>query len=319
MKIHSNRLMRDDGHAAEYVASPHVGGAIAPRFLVIHYTAGSSAAGTISWFRHPASHVSAHLVIGRDGAVTQMVPFNHEAWHAGQSRWGSVSGLNRHSIGIELDNPGRLIRSGGKWVSPLTRRIFPDSEVTVAPHKNDPPGTPPCGWHTYTPQQIEATLECGMALVRHYRLDDVLGHDDIAPGRKWDPGPDFPLESVRARLLGRDDDHPERYRTTARLYVRSGAGSDFPALPGTPLPLGSEVEVLARQGLWWQVDVVGEINGVMDIVGWCHSKYLEALPLMEALSVRPSRQAGQSLPIPNPPPSRGRGQTGASHGQTDHG
>jgi N-acetylmuramoyl-L-alanine amidase len=199
MKIHTHRLMRDDGHAAEYVASPHVGGAIAPRFLVIHYTAGSSAAGTISWFSHPASRVSAHLVIGRDGAVTQMVPFNHEAWHAGQSRWGSVSGLNRHSIGIELDNAGRLIRSGGNWVSPLTRRIFPDSEVTVAPHKNDPPGTPPCGWHAYTPQQIEAALECGTALVKHYRLADVLGHDDIAPGRKCDPARTSPWNrSVRA-------------------------------------------------------------------------------------------------------------------------
>jgi N-acetylmuramoyl-L-alanine amidase len=277
MKIRDHRLTRDDGQAGAYVASPHAGGAIRPRFLVIHYTAGSSAAGTISWFQSPASRVSAHLVIARDGTVTQMVPFNREAWHAGQSRWGSLSGLNHHSIGIELDNAGLLIRSGGKWVSPLTRRSYPDSEVTVAPHKNDPPGSAPSGWHAYTPEQIEATLACGMALVPYYGLADVLGHDDIAPGRKRDPGPDFPLESVRARLMGRGDDHPERYRTTARLYVRSGPGPDFTALPGTPLPHGTEVEVLAKNGLWWQVDVVGEVNGVMDIVGWSHSKYLEAL------------------------------------------
>jgi len=274
MKIRTHRLTRDDGHECAYVASPHVGGAITPRFLIIHYTAGSSAAGTISWFQSPASKVSAHLVIARDGAITQMVPFNREAWHAGQSRWGSLSGLNRHSIGIELDNAGQLIRSGGKWVSPLTRRSYPDSEVTIAPHKNDPPGTVPSGWHAYTPEQIEATLECGMALVKQYSLSDVLGHDDIAPGRKRDPGPDFPMESVRARLLGRGDDHPELYRTSGRLFVRSGAGPEFPALPGTPLPVGTEVEVLAKHGLWWQVDVVGEVNGVMDIVGWCHSKYL---------------------------------------------
>jgi len=277
MNIRNHRLTHDDGHAATFLASPHVGRSIAPRFLVIHYTAGSSAAGTISWFQSPASRVSAHLVIARDGTVTQLVPFNREAWHAGQSRWGSLSGLNHHSIGIELDNAGQLIRSGGKWVSPLTRRNFPDDEVTIAPHKNDPPGTPPSGWHAYSPEQIEATLECGLALVEHYALADVLGHDDISPGRKRDPGPDFPLESVRARLLGRGDDHPEHYRTTARLYVRSGAGADFPALPGTPLPVGTEVEVLAKQGLWWQVDVAGEVNGVMDIVGWSHSKYLEAV------------------------------------------
>ena len=275
MKIRTHRLTLDDGSALPYRPSPHVGTNIAPRFLVIHYTAGSSAAGTVAWFCSSASRVSAHLVIARDGSITQMVPFNREAWHAGQSRWGSLSGLNHHSIGIELDNAGCLIRSGGKWVSPLTRRSYPDSEVTVALHKNDPPGTQPSGWHAYTPEQIEATLECGMALLNHYGLADVLGHDDIAPGRKRDPGPDFPLDSVRARLLGRGDDHPERYRTTARLFVRSGAGPDFAALPGTPLPLGTEVEVLAKHGLWWQVDVVGEVNGVMDIVGWCHSKYLD--------------------------------------------
>lgn len=274
MQIRNHRLTLDDGHAVAYCASPNEGGNIAPRFLIIHYTAGSSAAGTIAWFQNPASRVSVHLVIARDGAVTQMVPFNREAWHAGQSRWGNLSGLNRYSIGIELDNAGCLIRSGGKWVSPLTRRSYPDSEVTVAVHKNDPPGTPPSGWHAYSPEQIEATLECGMALVKEYSLADVLGHDDIAPGRKRDPGPDFPMDSVRARLMGRADDHPERYRTTARLFVRSGAGPTFDALPGTPLPLDTEVEVLAKQGLWWQVDVVGEVNGVMDIVGWCHSKYL---------------------------------------------
>jgi N-acetylmuramoyl-L-alanine amidase len=277
MIIRTHRLTLDDGSALPYRPSPHVGTNIAPRFLVIHYTAGSSAAGTVAWFCSPASRVSAHLVIARDGTVTQMVPFNREAWHAGQSRWGSLSGLNRHSIGIELDNAGCLIRSGGKWVSPLTRRSYPDSEVAVAPHKNDPPGAAPSGWHAYTPEQIEATLACGLALVNHYGLDDVLGHDDIAPGRKRDPGPDFPLDSVRARLMGRGDDHPERYRTTARLFVRAGAGPDFAALPGTPLPLGTEVEVLAKHGLWWQVDVVGEVNGVMDIVGWSHSKYLEAI------------------------------------------
>lgn len=277
MKIHNHLLVRDDGQAARYAASPNTGGVISPRFLILHYTASSSAASTVAWFQNRESRVSAHLVIARDGTPTQLVPFNREAWHAGRSSWGSLSGLNRTSIGIELDNAGRLIRSGGKWVSPLTRRSYPDSEVTVATHKNDPPGTPPCGWHAYAPAQIESTLACGLALIKQYGLEDILGHEDIAPGRKCDPGPDFPMDSVRSRLQGRGDDHPERYRTTGRLFVRSGAGPGFPSLPGTPVPLGTEVEVLAKQGLWWQVDVVGEVNGVMDIVGWCHSKYLKAV------------------------------------------
>lgn len=274
MKVHNHRLIRDDAVAARFAVSPHTGGMIAPRFLVIHYTASSSAASTVAWFQHQDSRVSAHLVIARDGTPTQLVPFNRAAWHAGRSSWGSLKGLNRYSIGVELDNAGRLLRSGGKWISPLTRRSYPDSEVTLACHKNDPPGTPPCGWHAYTSAQIESTLECGLTLFKHYPLTDILGHDDIAPGRKSDPGPDFPLASMRARLQGRGDDHPERYRTTGRLFVRSGAGPEFAPLPGTPLPLGTEVEVLAQHGLWWQVDVVGEVNGVMDIVGWCHSKYL---------------------------------------------
>lgn len=276
MKIRNHCLARDDGQATAFSASPHTGGIMTPRLLVLHYTAGSSAASTVAWFRDPRSRVSAHLVIGRDGSVTQLVPFNRQAWHAGRSSWGSLTGLNHCSIGIELDNAGCLVRSGSKWVSPLTRRSYPDNEVTVATHKNAPPGTPPCGWHAYSPAQIESTLECGLALVKQYELSDILGHEDISPGRKSDPGPDFPMESVRARLMGRGDDQPECYRTTARLYVRSGAGPDYPALPGTPLPVSTEVEVLAKQGLWWQVDVIGEVNGVMDIVGWCHSKYLKS-------------------------------------------
>lgn len=277
MKVQNHRLTLDDGRAAAFAASPHIGGVIAPRFLVLHYTASSSAASTVSWFQNRDSRVSAHLVIARDGTPTQLVPFNREAWHAGRSSWGNLSGLNRYSIGIELDNAGCLVRTGGKWVSPLTRRSYPDSQVTIATHKHSPPGTSPCGWHAYTPEQIESTLACGMALMNQYALSDVLGHEDIAPGRKSDPGPDFPMDSVRARLQGRGDDHPERYQTTGRLFIRSGAGPAFPALPGTPVPLGTEVEVMAKQGVWWQVDVVGEVNGVMDIVGWCHSKYLKAV------------------------------------------
>jgi N-acetylmuramoyl-L-alanine amidase len=104
MKIRTHRLTLDDGSTA-LPPSPHVGTSIAARFLVIHYTAGSSAAGTVAWFCSPASRVSAHLVIARDGSITQMVPFNREAWHAGQSRWGSLSGLNHHSIGSNSTMP----------------------------------------------------------------------------------------------------------------------------------------------------------------------------------------------------------------------
>lgn len=202
MKIRNHRLV---GHAlgnVNFTASPNIGSVIQPRYLVIHYTAGSSAAGSISWLQNLASKVSAHLVIARDGTITQMVPFNRIAQHAGPSRWGSIVGLNRHSIGIELDNAGQLNRSGGKWVSPVSRRSYPDADVTVAPYRNDPPGNAPCGWHAYTEAQLHATLEASLTLASHYALINVLGHDDIAPTRKRDPGPDFPMASFRARVMG---------------------------------------------------------------------------------------------------------------------
>ena len=76
MKIQNHCLARDDGQGASFLASPHTGGVIAPSLLVLHYTAGSSAASTVAWFRNPQSRVSAHRVIGRDGSVTQLMPFN---------------------------------------------------------------------------------------------------------------------------------------------------------------------------------------------------------------------------------------------------
>lgn len=276
MKIRNHRLIKDDDSSVAFVPSPNIGGIIQPQFLVIHYTAGSSAEGAVSWFQNRESKVSAHLVIARDGTITQMVAFNRLAQHAGNSQWGSLTGLNRYTIGIELDNAGKLIKSGGQWVSPLTRRHYPESEVTIANHKNDPAGTPPSGWHAYTEVQIEATLAASLALVKSYGLTEVLGHEDIAPGRKTDPGPDFPMASVRARLLGRGSDQTLRYQTTAELNVRSGAGTEFSLLPGSPLPAGTEVEVLQRNGVWWQVDVLGAVNGITDIVGWCHSRHLVA-------------------------------------------
>ena len=82
MKIRNHRLFKEDGKQVPFVTSPNIGGVIQPRFLIIHYTAASSAAGTISWFQNRTSKVSAHLVIARDGSITQMVAFNRLAQHA---------------------------------------------------------------------------------------------------------------------------------------------------------------------------------------------------------------------------------------------
>ena len=268
MRILKNRLAADDGTPLRYIESPNRGGSMVPEVLVMHYTAGSSAESAIAWLCNPAAKASAHLVIGRDGGIAQLVPFNRVAWHAGQSRWAGRSGVNAFSIGIELDNAGRLDRVGKRWISPLSRREYADDEVFVGKHKDD-------GWHDYSAAQIEAALAVGLLLMRSYSLKDVVGHEDIAPGRKSDPGPAFPMAAFRSRLLGRADDAPEPYVTSAALNVRAGPGSEFAILPGSPLPVGTRVALLEQQGLWWRVDVQDTANGVMDLLGWCHSRYLK--------------------------------------------
>ncbi|MTV47313.1 N-acetylmuramoyl-L-alanine amidase, partial [Streptococcus pneumoniae] len=72
----------------------------------------------VAWLADPAARASAHVIIGRDGGVVQMVDFNRKAWHAGQSAWGKVDGLNQCSIGIELVNVGKVTkRKDGKLIS----------------------------------------------------------------------------------------------------------------------------------------------------------------------------------------------------------
>lgn len=274
MKIRNHRLYDDAGNAVTYQASPNKGGALDPRWLVMHYTAGRNAGSSINWLINPQAKASAHLVIGRDGVITQLVPFNVVAWHAGASSWQGVNGLNQASIGIELDNVGRLEHIAGQWVSPL-KIVVPDDQVRVARHRNDPPDAAPSGWQTYTEVQIEAAFAVAQALVAHYGLEDIIGHEDIAPGRKSDPGPDFPLAALRGRLYGRQEGAAALFVTTASLNVRSGPGTEYPVLPGSPVPAGTRVEALEQNGVWWKVDVQGEVNGVMDLVGWCHGRYLQ--------------------------------------------
>lgn len=198
MYIRRHRLWQDSGESYPYQPSPNRGGKVKPQFLVMHYTAGGNAAGAIAHLTREASKASAHVVIGRDGAITQLVPFDTVAWHAGKSAWQGLTGLNRYSLGIELVNAGRLSRQEGRWLTWYGAEI-PEEEVLVAVHQHE---TVPAGWQRYTASQLEAAWRLADLLVRQYGLQDILGHDDIAPGRKQDPGPAFPLQEFRHRLWG---------------------------------------------------------------------------------------------------------------------
>lgn len=197
-----NHRLELDGKAIDFAQSPHGGAALKPLYLIMHYTAGTTASGAINWFKNPDAKASAHLVIDRDGTATQMMAFNKVTWHAGKSSWNDIVGLNSHSIGIEIVNAGKLKQTAdGKWLNWANNVIKP-AEVIVAKHKDE---SEQAGWHVYTKEQIQVVGDIGVALQKAYGFLDVLGHEDISPKRKVDPGPAFPMLSIRSKILGRID------------------------------------------------------------------------------------------------------------------
>lgn len=260
------------GGGAKYKESPNKGDAIEPKYLVMHYTAGSSATSSIDTLTNRTSKASAHLVIGRDGSVTQLVPFNVKAWHAGESRWRGFYGLNTHSIGIELDNAGRLSHQGANWTSWFSR-VYPDADVFVGAHKHEDEAT---GWHRYTPEQIERTIEIAQLLVDEYELLDVVGHDDIAPGRKSDPGPAFPLDTFRGQVMGRSEDEELLHRATSTLNIRGGPGTAFEKISDTPLAPDTVMRILSSDCNWCFVEVL-ESEGQPRLSGWVYGDYIHPI------------------------------------------
>ena len=205
MNLSNHRLAE-----AAFIESPNQGGPFAPGLpdtIVIHYTAGASAESAIRTLCDRERRVSAHLVVGRDGRMTQLLPFNIVGWHAGRSRWSERTGLNHYSIGIEVDNAGQLRERDGSYQS-WFGRTYPEAEVVSGTHRNHGlPGAHPdirrpvTYWHRYRQVQLQAVEDTCAELIAAYGIRHILGHEEIAPDRKVDPGPAFPLDAMRARLL----------------------------------------------------------------------------------------------------------------------
>jgi N-acetylmuramoyl-L-alanine amidase len=205
MIIRNQRLLYDDGTPIRFQPSPNFSSEkLKQEFIIIHYTEGQSLEGTVTWLTNKDSGVSCHLVIGRDGTVVLLVPFDRQAWHAGNSEWKERKRLNRYSIGIELDNAGLLKKTPQGWQASF-KRVYPDEEVLVAVHKI---GSEVYGWHIFPPKQIDSCVDVCAALVKEYGIQEIVGHDDIAPKRKWDPGPAFPMDELRQRVADRLDEKP---------------------------------------------------------------------------------------------------------------
>jgi N-acetylmuramoyl-L-alanine amidase len=153
--------------------SPNFGERL-PTFVVIHYTGTDSPSAAVRMLTSRQSQVSSHYLISRGGTIVQLVDERARAWHAGESKWGAVVDVNSASIGIELDNDGRS---------------------------------------AYPQLQIDALLSLLSDLRQRYRLPaaNFLGHSDVAPRRKLDPGPLFPWRMLAASGFGLwcDPPHPE--------------------------------------------------------------------------------------------------------------
>ena len=123
---------------ADCIESPNQGGPYAPGALdtiIIHFTAGANAESAIDTLCNVERKVSAHLVVARNGTVSQLLPFNIIGWHAGHSKWGERECFNQYSIGIEIDNAGELEERDGCYES-WFGRAYPPEEVVHGVHRH---------------------------------------------------------------------------------------------------------------------------------------------------------------------------------------
>lgn len=269
MEIRNHLLYAPGNRQVSLSQTSNKRGLFTPKYLVVHYTAATSMASTINWFHSPQSQASAHLLIGRDGTVYQFAAFNVVTWHAGKSSWGGLQSLNQHAIGIELVNGGRLEKKNEQWRCPGNQRRIPAEEVLLAVHKNE---DQLAAWRDYTEPQQEVCQKVVSLLVHAYELQDILGHDDISPLRKSDPGPAFPMSSFRAKATERKGAE-NGYITTSNLNIRSGPGVAFGFLT-RPLPAGTKVLPLKQEGSWVYIEVPQMVHGIKGLQGWVARQYL---------------------------------------------
>ena len=137
--------------------------------IIIHYTGMQSERESLKRLVSLKSKVSCHYLISRSGKIFRIVKDHHIAWHAGKSMWGKYKNLNKNSIGIELVNKG---------------------------HKY--------GYQSFTKIQIKKLIYLCKSLKRKYRIKNklILGHSDIAPLRKIDPGEKFPWHYLSSKKIG---------------------------------------------------------------------------------------------------------------------
>jgi N-acetyl-anhydromuramyl-L-alanine amidase AmpD len=178
--------------AVQHVQTSKIGnGTNKKKYIVVHYTAGGSYENDVKTLSSSPKQVSCHIVIGRkDGEVTQVGNFDQVQWHAGASQWEGINGLNSYSIGIEMTNPGWMELSPDKKSAVTyygTRYDVEVSNLVLARHKAL--GEKTYAWLPYTQYQLQTLQDIVEALKAEYSsIKEVVGHEQISPGRKQDPG-----------------------------------------------------------------------------------------------------------------------------------
>lgn len=195
-KVIDGRLYRD-GRQVPFVATPNVGGRMSPDMIVAHDTAGRLTPGnSVTWLCNPKAKASAHLVLERDGSVTQLADFDRQTWHAGVSTWQGVSGVNRRAIGIEMVGPGKLVRFGERCTA-WYGETYDIAEYGLQEARSSYHGSG--WWMPPSAAQMAAMREICAALAQAYKIlpENIVGHYHISPGRKVDPSPLFDFADLR--------------------------------------------------------------------------------------------------------------------------
>ena len=139
------------------------------KFIIFHYTGMKKESAAINKLTDIQSEVSCHYLIKNNGEIITMVPVSYTAWHAGKSSWKRCKLLNKNSIGIEITNPGHDYN-----------------------------------YKKFTQKQIISLLKLSKILIKKYKIisKNILGHSDIAPERKKDPGEKFPWKYLSQNKVG---------------------------------------------------------------------------------------------------------------------
>jgi N-acetylmuramoyl-L-alanine amidase len=191
--------------------------------LVLHYTGMPTAQEALDRMCDPAAEVSAHYMIDEGGTVSRLVAEDKRAWHAGRSYWRGITDINSASVGIELVNPGH------EW-----------------------------GYRPFPEAQIEALIPLAADIVKRHNIprSNVVGHSDIAPARKADPGELFPWD-----LLARYRLALAKPKLSMRL-IYDNPGAFYLALERFGYDIADgHAAIRAFQRRWRPNRIDGEIDG----------------------------------------------------------